>query len=136
MQNDPPSLAKGVQFICKIDPCIYSCVTPDLVTDDVVITDERIQHIAERHPGDMERYRSYLKEMLETPDYILEDKPNTALILKVFATPDQQYFRLALRLLTSTDDPSYKNSILTFMKTNAKKWEQNLNNKKVLYRRK
>ena len=35
----------------KIDREVYSCVAGDIVTDEVIITDERVQHIKERHPG-------------------------------------------------------------------------------------
>ena len=111
-----------MNFICKIDRSIYSCVSKDITTDEVIITEERIRHIKERHPNDYERY------------YILEDKVHTALILKEIKE-DDKLFRLVLRLSTSIDNPEYKNSVLTFMETNRKKWEQNIRNKKVLYRR-
>ena len=38
--------------IGKIDIEIYKCVAEDIVTDEVIITDERIQHIKSRHPDD------------------------------------------------------------------------------------
>lgn len=124
----------GVNFICKIDRSIYSCVSKDITTDEVIITEERIRHIKERHPNDYERYYSYIAQILRSPDYILEDKVHTALILKEIKE-DDKLFRLVLRLSTSIDNPEYKNSVLTFMETNRKKWEQNIRNKKVLYRR-
>ena len=124
----------SVNFICKIDRSIYSCVSKDITTDEVVITEERIQHIKERHPNDYERYYSYIAQILRSPDYILEDKVHTGLILKEIKEDDKM-FRLVLRLSTSTDNPEYKNSVLTFMETNRKKWEQNIRNKKVLYKR-
>lgn len=43
----------------RINRDIYKCITEDLVTDEVIITDERIQHIKERHPDDYERYYEY-----------------------------------------------------------------------------
>ena len=71
---------------------------------------------------------------LEQPDYILEDGPNTALILKEVSEEGLR-FRLILRLKTSKDDSRYKNSILTFWKTNGQKWRQNVKNRKILYKR-
>lgn len=44
----------------KIDKNIYSCVTKDILCDEVVITDERIEHIKERHPNDYSRLYSYI----------------------------------------------------------------------------
>lgn len=56
----------------KIDQEIYQCITNDIVTDEVIITDERIEHIKERHPNDYERFCSYIPEMISNPDYIIE----------------------------------------------------------------
>ena len=70
-----------VHYVGKIDRSIYKCITEDIVTDEVIITDERIGHIKERHPNDFEIYCDYLKLIVEDPDYIVEtSKPNTALI--------------------------------------------------------
>lgn len=42
----------------KISRDIYKCITNDITTDEVIITDERIMHIKERHPSDYERFSS------------------------------------------------------------------------------
>lgn len=124
----------GVKKICDLDRQIYSCVTPDIRTSEVIITAERIKHIQERHPGDYERFCSYLPVIITDPDYILEDtRPNTAMILKEISEHGE-YFRLALRLVTPTDDPGYKNSVITFLKIREKEWRRLTKNKKVLYK--
>lgn len=41
-----------VHIIGKIDRDIYKCVTEDIITDEVIITDNQIQHIKDRHPND------------------------------------------------------------------------------------
>ncbi len=51
----------AVQRIGKIDIEKYKVVSDRIRTDEVVITDERIQHIRERHPQDFERYSVYIK---------------------------------------------------------------------------
>ena len=45
-----------MNYVGKIDREIYKCITEDIVTDDVVITDERIKHTEENHPGDYKNY--------------------------------------------------------------------------------
>ena len=40
-----------VNFVCKLNKELYKVVTEDIRTDEVIITDERIQHIQERHPS-------------------------------------------------------------------------------------
>lgn len=118
----------------RINRDIYKCITDDIATDEVIITDERIAHIKERHPNDYERYYRYLREIVTHPQYIVEtNKPYTALILKEFADEEEQ-FKTVLRLTTSHDNPEFKNSIITFMKINDKEWRRILKNKGILYK--
>lgn len=121
-------------IIGKIDIEKYKCVTPDITTDDVIITNKQIDHIKTHHPNDYERFFTYFKEIIEAPDYIIEaNKPNTALILKEIKEGDKQ-FKTVLRLVTSNDSSEFKNSIITFMKIDKKEWNRLLKNKKILYK--
>lgn len=122
-----------VQTIGKIDPQKYRVVSETIRTDEVVITDERIQHIKDHHPNDFERYSQYISKMLESPQYILEDSvPNTAVILQHFVENDE-HFRLILKLAVVGDAPAKKNSVITFLKISEKKFKKYLRNKKILY---
>lgn len=119
----------------KIDRDIYKCITNDIVTDEVIITDNQIQHIKDRHPNDYERFSRYFSEIVREPDYIIESKKkNTALILKEIQTEGEN-FKTVLRLITSEENPEYKNSIITFMKIDEKEWNRLLRNKKILYKK-
>ena len=127
--------AAAVRFICKLDKNLYRCVTVDIVTDEVIITEERIEHIRGRHPHDYERFVSYLPEIIENPDYILEaNRPNTAFILKRVEAAGE-HFELIMRLKIENDPIEYRNSIITFLRIKRKKWEKYLRNKKILYSR-
>lgn len=124
-----------VHTIGKIDKNIYKCVTEDIVTDEVVITDNQIQHIKDRHPGDYERFSKYFREIVTRPDYIIESKkPNTAIILKEIVDEGDR-FQTVLRLCTSEDPDGYKNSIITFLKIDEKRWERYLRTKEILYKK-
>ena len=121
-----------MKFIGKIQRCIYQCIA----NDEVIITDERIRHVKERHPNDYEKYWGYLKNIVEDPDFIIEsNKPNTALILKEVRESDEKRFKTVLRLNVSTDNPNFKNSIITFMKINEKEWSRLIRNKRILYKK-
>ena len=123
-----------VHKIGTIDIEKYKCVAEDIKSNEVIITDERIQHIKDRHPNDYERYRGYMREIVSNPDYIIEaNKTNTSLLLKSFSEGEEQ-FKTILRLVTSSDNPDFKNSIITFMKINKKEWQRLLRNKKILYK--
>ncbi len=123
-----------VHYVGKIDIEKFKLISNDIITDDVIITDERIQHIKERHPNDFEQYCQFMREIVSSPDYILEaNKPKSALLLKSFYV-DNKYFKAVLRFITSTDDSNFKNSIITFMKIDEKEWNRLIKNKKTLYK--
>ena len=81
-----------VHTVGKIDREIYKCITADIRTDEVIITDNQIQHIKIRHPNDYERFSEYFGEIVSNPDFIVEtSKPNTALILKEIFAENEQF---------------------------------------------
>lgn len=124
-----------VHSIGKIDIEKYKCITNDITTDEVIITDERIQHIKDRHPHDYEEIQPFIQEILNAPDYILEDssRKNTGLILKQLSE-DSSKVQMVLRLHTSTDEKGFKNSIISAWKISESRWRNYLKNKKILYK--
>lgn len=125
---------QDVHYVGKIDRDIYKCVTEDIKTDEVIITEKQVQHIKDRHPNDYERFNDCFYDIVRNPDYIVEaNKKNTALILKKIKT-GKETFKTILRIATSEDDPNYKNSIITFMKIDDREWKRILKNKKILYK--
>lgn len=113
-----------VQTVGRIDIEKYRCITDGITTDEVIITDERIQHIMERHPGDYERYIGYMPEILANPDYILEaNKPNTGVVLKEIEDGGKK-FKVILRVKVESDPADYKNSILSFWHIGDTTWNK------------
>ncbi len=122
-------------YIGKLDKELYQCVSQDIATEEVVITEERVQHIIERHPGDYERYFSFIKEIIETPDYILEaNKPFSVLLLKHIDANGKNY-KLILRFKVASDPDNYKNSIISFQKVEDRRYRRYTNSENVLYKR-
>lgn len=125
-----------VYSLGKLDKNIYKCVTEDIVTDEVILTSERLQHIKERHPNDYERYLNYMQLCVEKPDYIIEaNKPKSAVALKDIDLEDGKHLKAIVRLNTSEDNPGYKNSVITFQSIREKEWKRLLNNKQILYKK-
>ena len=123
-----------MKLVGKINREIYKCITEDITTDEVIITDERIEHIEENHPGHFKNYGVYLQEIVERPDYIFSgNRVKTALVLKHVSEIDEK-FKTVIRLITSSDDKTYKNSVITFMKIDEKEWNRLKKNKKALYK--
>ncbi|MFR5876263.1 MAG: PBECR2 nuclease fold domain-containing protein [Eubacterium sp.] len=125
-------------FIGKIDIKIYSCITSDITTDELIITDRQLTHITERHKGDFSNTNDIINSIFEAvsdPDYIIEaNKPHSALILKQLSSNKRT--RLVIRIKTNEDSSNYKNSIITLQKIREKEWNRLINNKKVLYKNK
>lgn len=123
-----------MHFIASLDLQIYRCISTEITTTDVIITDERITHIQQRHPNDFERFQKYMQEIIQSPDYILEaNKPHTAFLLKEFVDADER-FQLILRLSVQGDPEGYKNSVITFLKVEEKRYKRYLRTKNILYK--
>ena len=58
-----------MHIIGKINKNIYKCVTEDITTEEVIITDNQINHIKNRHPNDYENFSSYFSDILSDPDF-------------------------------------------------------------------
>ncbi len=75
-----------MHYVGVIDKKLYSCVTKDISTDELIITEKQIHHIFEKHPNDfidVEDVIWSVREAVSSPDYIVEsEKPNTAFVLK------------------------------------------------------
>ena len=124
-----------MQYIGKIDRAKFKLISKNITTREVVLTERQIEHIKERHPNDFELYFKYIKEIIKDPDYIIRDaKPNTGFLLKEFIE-ENKHFQLIIRLHTTEDNNDYKNSIITFLKVNKKKYNQYLRNKEIVWRK-
>ncbi|MDE7230571.1 MAG: hypothetical protein K2N56_08840 [Oscillospiraceae bacterium] len=124
-----------IHFVGRLNREIFKVVTEDILTDEVIITEEQIEHIKSQHPGDYENFGKFFRDIVEAPDYILEaNKPYSALVLKSF-NENGKIFKVVLRLKTSIDNPNYKNSIITFWKIDENTLKRLIKNKKVLYKR-
>lgn len=126
-----------VHYIGKIDRKIYQSISENrILSDDVIITDNRIQHIIERRgQAFYEKYKTKFSDIISDPDYIFADKMiNTAIVSKTFKE-DGISVNVVLRVIVEGENPDYKNSIITAIKENDKRFEQRLRNNKFLYKR-
>lgn len=124
-----------VYFIGKINRKIYRCISEDIVTDEVIITDNQIQHIKSRHVEAYERIIRSLRDVISDPDYIIKDKHKyTGLVIKRIAI-EEYHIQLVLRICTSEDTPGYKNSIISCWQISESRLNNYLRNKKILYRK-
>lgn len=125
-----------MQTVGKIDKEIYRCISDKIATDEVIITDERIKHINERHPADYAQIQPYLADALLHPDYILKDGrwDHTGIILKMVEANGVN-IQIILRVQTLNDANSFKNSIISAWKIGKRRWDNYVRNKEILYKR-
>lgn len=53
----------------RIDLAMYEKITSDITTDEVIITEERIEH-SNLHDHAFDRYGVYIPDILRAPDLI------------------------------------------------------------------
>ena len=125
-----------MRFVGKLNRKIYSCITEDIVTDEVIIIDNQIEHIMERHKDSYEEIIDFLEDVITDPDYIIKDKRKyTGLLIKQVKINDY-HVQLVLRLCTSEDEPGYKNSVISCWKISNNRLQNYLRNKTILYMKK
>lgn len=123
-----------VNFVCRLDKELYSVVSSEIETTEVVITDQQIVHINEGHPGMYERLSPYLAEIIQNPDYILRaNRPSSALVLKRIALEDT-VAEVVLRLKVTGDSKDYKNSIISLWGISEKRYRRLLRQSEILYK--
>lgn len=127
-------------YVCKIDKDIFHCVTSEISSDTVVITEKQMLHILSSHPENEHRWiLKELSEVVKFPDYILQDTHeahihDTAIVMKRIERKGGGY-RVIVRLATSNDESGKQNSIITAFYISEKKWNKYLRNKVILYKR-
>lgn len=118
-----------------LDWNIYDCISSNHITDEVIITEEQMMHICERHPEAYIDTIHYVREILDDPDYIFKDKhPNTGLVVKKIFNNGENSL-LVLKIITSEDNKDYKNSVITSWKITEKRLNNYLRNKDVIYKK-
>lgn len=107
-----------------------------LKTDEIIVTNERIEHIRLRHPEDYEFFEKYGVSTIEDPDLIVTDgkHDNTVFMVKRI---DNSNLNVVAKLILDRDEKDYKNSVMTFYRIrnrNLKKLIDKDKNK-VLYKK-
>ena len=114
---------------------IYQSITDRYVTNEVVITEEQLRHIKKRHQEAYQDVLHYLKETLDSSDYIVKDShPDTGLVIKEIRR-EAMIFLLVLKIATSSDKSGYKNSVISGWRITEKRLKNYLRNKKLIYKK-
>ena len=82
-------------------------------TDEIIVTNERENHIKDRHPEDYELFQKYGSETVNNPDFIIRDGKNLGTVFMVRKLPDTN-LNVVVRVALDTDEEGLKNSVMTF----------------------
>ena len=119
--------------IGKLDKSKISNYAKKIITDEVVLTNERLKHILDNHKKDFELYFNNAKEIIEQPDYILEDIKNINTVMFIKHIQDTNINNI-VRLAVGNDNKHPKNSIMTFYRLRNSNLRKMVNKNKTIYK--
>lgn len=129
-------MKKEYTYIGKLNKNILGEYSERIVTEDVILTYERREHIVSRHKEIRDEIFSNISEMLFNPDYILEDNKNIATLLLIKSMEvNNDSLIVVLKLNTSCDSLDKCNSILTIWKIRKRNLEKELQKNKIIYKK-
>ena len=103
-----------------------------ILTDEVIVTKERIEHIKNRHMQDFELFEKFGISTLQEPDEIIKDNKNKGTVFFIKKLPETN-LNVVVRLVLEGERTDYKNSIITFYRIRNKNLEKLGQKNKVLY---
>ena len=103
-------------------------------TDEIIVTNERLDHIKIHHPQDYDLFEKYGKDSVLTPDIIIKDckNDNTVFMIKNL---DNTNLNVVVKLILESDKEDYKNSVMTFYRIRNRNLKKLENKNKVLYKK-
>ena len=97
----------------KIDLSLLKDEFGKIQTDEIIITEERINHFKMRHPEDYSLFNIYGAICVKDPDYIIKDGKHDGTIFMVKKLEDTN-LNVVVRIALETDDKGIMNSVMTF----------------------
>lgn len=85
----------------------------EIRTSEIIVTEEREEHIKERHSEDYELFEEYGIEAVTDPDYIIVDGKHKGTVFMVKKLEDTN-LNVVVRIALETDEKEFKNSVMTF----------------------
>lgn len=105
-----------------------------LKTDELIITNERIEHIKIRHSEDFELFEQYSLLVVNEPEFVIKDEKNenTVFITKKLENTN---LNLVVKIILETDEDDLKNSVMTFYRIRDKNLKKLINKNRTLYKK-
>lgn len=123
-----------IQSLGKINTQILEKEYGKIQTDEIIVTNERIAHIKERHPEDYELFERYGYESVISPDLIVKDIKHCGTVFMIKKLPETN-LNVVVRVVLGTDDSKLKNSVMTFYRIREKNLKKLIEKNRVLYKK-
>ncbi len=124
--------------IGNLDSQLFDSIGKHLITDEVIFTYERINHVETKRFQLFHEVKHFLPNALYSPDYIYRDwnnRQNTFVLIK--SLNSQKNLNIVLKIALLNDEKHSKNSIITMIKIGNKTFNKIKKNKKenLLFKR-
>lgn len=123
-----------VRTLGRIDVQILEAEYGKIQTDEIIVTNERIAHIKERHPEDYFLFEQYGCESVTSPDIIIKDMKHCGTVFMVKKLPETN-LNVVVRVVLETDDSRLKNSVMTFYRMREKNLKKLIEKNCLLYKK-
>ena len=118
----------------KIEKSIFYKEFGKIITDEIIITNERIDHIKSHHLEDYELFEKYSIKTIQNPDEIIKDMKNEGTVFFI-KNLENTNLNIVIRLVLQTDNSKLKNSVMTFYRIRQKNLVKLEKKNKVLYKK-
>ena len=120
-----------LQYITNLDRKKLGAYKDKIIIEEVILTDERLyEHILLFHRDEYKQLRPYIKDIIDNPDYIVEDNKHEDTMIYLKKIDDiEKNGRVVVKLALGNDFEHTKNSIIILMKLNKRTWNQTIKNR-------
>ena len=124
---------QNARYIGNVDNKIFESEFGMLKTSEVVLTDERKEHIKIQHPNDFELFDQNCEEIIKHPHLVIKDEKNDNTIFMIRHIEDTNV-NVVVKIATVDDEKHPKNSIMTSYRIRNRNVKKLKKKNKVLYK--
>ena len=132
--HDRGGRVSEINKLGKINTHLLEQEFGSLKTDEIIVTNERITHIKERHPEDYELFKKYGSDTVENPDEIIKDCKNKNTVFMIMKLENTN-LNVVSKLSLTSDTKNLKNSVMTFYRIRSKNLSKLERKNKLLYKK-
>lgn len=111
-KNNNEKEKQELHYIGKLDKTKLGKYSNKIITDEVVLTDERKQHIFEDHQNDYEKIIKNIDRVVLNPNEIIEDIKNSDTVFFI-GKLEKNNLNVVVKLNTTNSQKHPQNSVMT-----------------------